>query len=167
MANPRVTMETSKGSITIELFENEAPVTVANFLAYVDEGFYDGLIFHRVIPGFMIQGGGLDFGMSQKKGHAPIKNEAGNKLSNKTGTIAMARTAVVDSATSQFFINVADNDFLDFRAPTPSMFGYCVFGQVTEGMDVVKAIEGVQTTSRRGHQDVPVDEVQIISVKRA
>lgn len=167
MANPVVTMETSMGSITIELFENEAPITVKNFLAYVDEGFYDGLIFHRVIPGFMIQGGGLDFGMAQKKGHAPIKNEAANKLSNKTGTIAMARTAVVDSATSQFFINVADNDFLDYRSPLPSAFGYCVFGQVTNGMDVVKAIENVQTTSRRGHQDVPVEEVKIISVKRA
>ncbi|MBR4075348.1 MAG: peptidyl-prolyl cis-trans isomerase [Lentisphaeria bacterium] len=167
MANPVVKMETSLGTITIELFEKEAPITVENFLKYVDAAFYEGTIFHRVIPGFMIQGGGMDFGMNQKKTNAPIKNEAGNKLSNRIGTIAMARTNVVDSATSQFFINVADNDFLDFRAPTPSMFGYCVFGQVTDGMDVVKQIEAVRTTSRGFHQDVPVDEVRIISVKRA
>ncbi len=165
--NPIVKMETSLGEITIELFEKEAPITVENFLKYVDAGHYDGTIFHRVIPGFMIQGGGMDFGMTQKKTLAPIKNEAANKISNKIGTIAMARTNVVDSATCQFFINVADNDFLDFRAPTPSMFGYCVFGKVTAGMDTVKAIEAVQTTSRRGHQDVPVDEVRIISAKRA
>ncbi len=167
MANPIVKLETTLGEITLELFEKEAPVTVENFLKYVDEGHYDGTIFHRVIPGFMIQGGGMDFGMMQKPVHAPIKNEAANKISNKTGTIAMARTSVVDSATCQFFINVADNDFLDFRAPTPSMFGYCVFGQVTAGMDTVKAIESVRTTSRHGHQDVPVDEVRIISAKRA
>ena len=167
MSNPVVVMETSLGSITIELFEKEAPLTVANFLKYVDDAFYEGTVFHRVIPGFMIQGGGMDFGMAQKKTNAPIKNEAGNKISNKIGTIAMARTNVVDSATSQFFINVADNDFLDFRAPTPSAFGYCVFGKVTDGMDVVKAIEKVRTTSRGFHQAVPVDEVRIISVKRA
>lgn len=167
MANPVVKMETTLGTITIELFEKEAPITVENFLKYVDAAFYEGTIFHRVIPGFMIQGGGMDFGMTQKKTNAPIKNEAGNKISNKIGTIAMARTNVVDSATSQFFINVADNDFLDFRGPSPSMFGYCVFGKVTDGMDVVKQIEGVRTTNRGFHQDVPVDEVRIISVKRA
>ena len=162
-----IKIKTSFGDISIELFEKEAPVTAKNFLEYVKSGFYKDTLFHRVIPGFMIQGGGMDFGMNQKKTNAPIKNEAGNKLSNKIGTIAMARTNVVDSATSQFFINVADNDFLDFRAPTPSMFGYCVFGQVTDGMDVVKQIEAVRTTSRSFHQDVPVDEVRIISVKRA
>ena len=167
MANPSVTMETSLGVITIELFEKEAPVTVANFLRYVDEQFYDGLIFHRVIRGFMIQGGGMDFAMRQKKTAAPIKNEAANGLSNDTGTIAMARTNVVDSATSQFFINVADNDFLNFRNPTPSGFGYCVFGKVTSGMDVVRKIENVPTASKGWNDDVPVDEVRIISVKRA
>lgn len=167
MADPVVTMETSLGNVTIELFEKEAPLTVANFLKYVDSGFYEGTIFHRVIRGFMIQGGGMDFSMNQKKTNDPIKNEATNKISNKIGTIAMARTNMVDSATSQFFINVADNDFLDFRAPVPSMFGYCVFGKVTAGMDVVKAIENVRTASKGYFDDVPVEEVRIISVKRA
>jgi len=167
MSNPSVIMETSLGSITIELFEKEAPVTVANFLKYVDEKFYDGLIFHRVIAGFMIQGGGMDADLHQKKTAAPIKNEAANGLSNEIGTIAMARTNVVDSATSQFFINVADNDFLNFRAPTPATFGYCVFGKVTDGMDVVKNIEKVKTASKGFYNDVPVETVSIISVKRA
>ncbi|MBO5959528.1 MAG: peptidyl-prolyl cis-trans isomerase [Lentisphaeria bacterium] len=162
MVNPVVEMETSLGTITIELFEKEAPITVANFLKYVDDAFYEGTVFHRVIPGFMIQGGGMDFGMNQKKTNAPIKNEAANKISNKTGTIAMARTSVVDSATSQFFINVADNDFLDFRGPTPSAYGYCVFGKVTNGMDVVDQIAKVKTVSRGFHQDVPADPVVIL-----
>ena len=135
-----ITIKTTKGDITLELFEKEAPATVKNFLSYVESGFYKGTIFHRVIPGFMIQGGGMDENFNQKPTNEPIKNEAVNQLSNLRGTIAMARTQVVDSATSQFFINVADNDFLDFRAPTPQHFGYCVFGKVTSGMDVVDAI---------------------------
>ncbi len=165
MSKPVVKLETSLGNITLMLYEKEAPKTVANFLRYVQEGFYDGLIFHRVIAGFMIQGGGMDFDMNSKETHEPIVNEANNGISNSAGTIAMARTNVVNSATSQFFINVRDNDFLDFRAPVPSMFGYCVFGRVTEGMDVVTAIENVATTSRKGYDDVPVEEVRIISAK--
>ena len=161
MANPVVKMETSLGTITIELFEKEAPITVENFLKYVDAAFYEGTIFHRVIPGFMIQGGGMDEKFIQKPTEKPIKNEAANQISNKRGTIAMARTQVVDSATSQFFINVVDNDFLDFKAPTAMHYGYCVFGKVVEGMDVVDKIAGVKTGSRGFHKDVPVDNVVI------
>ena len=159
-----ITIKTTKGDITLELFEKDAPATVKNFLAYVESGFYKGTIFHRVIPGFMIQGGGMDENFNQKPTREPVKNEAVNQISNARGTIAMARTQVVDSATSQFFINVADNDFLDFRAPTPQHFGYCVFGKVTSGMDVVDAIVGVPTGSRGMHRDVPVENIVITDV---
>ena len=157
-----ITIKTNFGDISIELFEKEAPVTTANFLEYVRSGFYKDTLFHRVIPGFMIQGGGMDRDFVQKKGNAPIKNEATNQVSNKRGTIAMARTGVVDSATSQFFINLVDNDFLDFKAPTPQYFGYCVFGKVVAGMEVVDKIAGVATGSRGMHRDVPVNEVVIL-----
>ena len=157
-----VVLKTSFGNIKIELDEKAAPVTTANFLQYVRDGFYNGTIFHRVIDGFMIQGGGFDRSFTQKPTRAPIKNEAANQLPNKRGTIAMARTQVVDSATAQFFINVADNDFLNFRAPTPQHFGYCVFGRVTEGMDVVDKIRQVQTGRRGMHSDVPVEDVVIL-----
>ena len=159
-----VTIKTSTGDIKLELFEKEAPETVKNFLSYISEGFYKNTIFHRVIPGFMVQGGGFDTSFTQKPTHAPIKNEAANQISNKRGTIAMARTMVVDSATSQFFINLVDNDFLDYKAPTPQFFGYCVFGKVTEGMDVVDAIAAVKTGSRGMHQDVPQENVVILDV---
>ncbi len=163
--NPQVLMETSMGNITIELFKEKAPISVRNFLSYVKEGFYDGLIFHRVIANFMVQGGGMDENMQPKKTKFAIKNEAGNGLSNKRGTLAMARTAVVDSATAQFFINVVDNAFLDHRGKTPDLFGYAVFGQVTEGMDVVDAIRQVKTGSKAGQSDVPVEPVFIKSAK--
>ena len=142
--NPVVLMQTSKGDITIELDTEKAPLTVANFLGYVNEGFYDGTIFHRVIENFMIQGGGMTAGMEQKKTKAPVKNEADNGLKNSRGTIAMARTQVVDSATAQFFINVVDNDFLDHQAKTPSGYGYAVFGRVIDGMDAVDAIRVIE-----------------------
>lgn len=159
--NPRVVIETAQGNITVELFKDKAPITVRNFLSYVKEGFYDGLVFHRVIKNFMIQGGGLDENMQPKKNKFAIKNEAGNGLKNTRGTLAMARTAVVDSATSQFFINLVDNAFLDHRGKTPDMFGYAVFGQVVEGMDVVDAIAQVKTGNKAGHSDVPVEPVFI------
>ena len=160
--SPTVIVKTSKGDITIRLNPDKAPVTVQNFLDYVDAGFYAGTIFHRVIDGFMIQGGGLDAQLRQKTTRPPIKNEAYNGLRNRRGTIAMARTSVIDSATSQFFINVVDNAFLDFRAPNPQGFGYCVFGEVIDGMDVVDAIKSVPT--RPG--DVPVETIAILSVER-
>jgi peptidyl-prolyl cis-trans isomerase B (cyclophilin B) len=163
--NPVVTLSTSMGEVRIELFSDKAPVTTKNFLDYVGEGFYDGLIFHRVIPGFMIQGGGFDGQMKQKSTKAPIKNEAGNGVKNKIGTIAMARTNVVDSATAQFFINVKDNDFLDHRNESADGFGYAVFGQVVGGMDVVQKIEKVKTGNRGMHQDVPVETVMIKSAR--
>ncbi|MGH7875103.1 MAG: peptidylprolyl isomerase [Candidatus Binatia bacterium] len=163
--NPVVLMSTSKGNIRIELDGEKAPITTKNFLDYVSDGHYDGLIFHRVIPGFMIQGGGMDAQMQEKKNGASIKNEAGNGLKNTLGTIAMARTNVVDSATSQFFINVKDNDFLNHRSPSPAEFGYAVFGRVIEGMDIVESIEKVKTGNRGSHQDVPVDSVLINSIK--
>jgi peptidyl-prolyl cis-trans isomerase B (cyclophilin B) len=163
--NPVVVMSTNKGDIRIELDAEKAPVTTQNFIDYVNGGHYDGLIFHRVIPGFMIQGGGMDAQMGEKKTKAPIKNEAANGLKNKTGSIAMARTNVVDSATSQFFINVKDNDFLNHRSTAPAEFGYAVFGQVIEGMDVVQAIEKVKTGNRGHHDDVPVESVVIHSAK--
>ncbi|MFQ5963231.1 MAG: peptidylprolyl isomerase [Candidatus Scalinduaceae bacterium] len=166
-ANPLVLMETSKGDIKIELFENEAPITVKNFLSYVSEGFYDNLIFHRVIKNFMIQGGGFDAKMNQKNPKAPIKNEATNGLKNKKGTIAMARTNVVDSATSQFFINVADNDFLDHQNKTSRGYGYAVFGKVVEGMDVVDSIVNVKTGSFGSFRDVPIEPVIIKSLRLA
>ena len=157
-----VTLKTNFGDIVIELFEKEAPVTVKNFLDYVNSGFYKETLFHRVIPGFMIQGGGMDRSFNQKATASPIKNEAANQLSNKRGTIAMARTSVVDSATSQFFINLVDNDFLDFRAPTPQHYGYCVFGKVVTGMDIVDKIAGVATGRRGMHADVPQEDVVIL-----
>jgi cyclophilin family peptidyl-prolyl cis-trans isomerase len=163
--NPVVTMSTNMGDIRIELNADKAPISTKNFLDYVNEGHYDGLIFHRVIPGFMIQGGGFDAGMSQKKTKSAIKNEAGNGLKNVVGSIAMARTNVVDSATSQFFINVKDNDFLNHKNTSPDGYGYAVFGQVVEGMDVVQTIEKVKTGNRGMHQDVPVQAVVINSVK--
>ena len=165
--NPVVTMATTMGDFRIELNAQKAPISTKNFLDYVSEGYYDGLIFHRVIPGFMIQGGGFDAAMSQKKTKAPIKNEAGNGLKNTTGSIAMARTNVVDSATAQFFINVKDNDFLDHRSETPDGFGYAVFGRVVEGMDVVHKIEKVRTGNQGMNQDVPVEAVVIQSVRLA
>lgn len=159
--NPRVLLETSMGPITVELFKEKAPITVKNFLGYVKEGFYNGLIFHRVIKDFMIQGGGLNEAMEQKKPKFAIKNEATNKLSNKRGTLAMARTAIVDSATSQFFINTVDNAFLDHQGKQPDRFGYCVFGQVLEGMEVVDQIRAVKTGNKSGHSDVPLEPVFI------
>ncbi len=162
-----VIIKTTLGDIKVKLAADKAPLTVANFLAYVDDKHYDGTIFHRVIDGFMIQGGGFDKEMRQKPTKAPIKNEAANGLLNKRGTLAMARTAIVDSATSQFFINVKDNGFLDFRAPNPQGFGYCVFGEVVEGLDVVDQIKGVRTATKAGMSDVPLETVEIVSVTRA
>ena len=159
-----VILTTTHGDITIELFEDDAPITVENFLAYVDEGFFDGTIFHRVIPGFMIQGGGLTEGLQQKSPRSPIKNEADNGRINTHGALAMARTEVVDSATAQFFINLSDNGFLDH---TPLNFGYAVFGQVTDGMDVVDKIAAVPTGPRGMHTDVPTETVFIESARRA
>lgn len=156
-----VTLHTNFGDITLELNAEKAPITVANFLKYVDSGFYDNTIFHRVINNFMIQGGGFDTTMTQKPTDAEIKNEADNGLSNDKYTIAMARTSAPHSASSQFFINVANNDFLNFTNPHGSGWGYCVFGKVTAGMDVVDKIKQVATTSRKGHQDVPVENVVI------
>ena len=164
-ANPVVALETSMGTITITLNQEKAPISVRNFLNYVKEGYYDGLIFHRVISNLMIQGGGMDASMVPKKTKFAIKNEATNGLSNKRGTVAMARTAVVDSATSQFFINTVDNAFLDNRGKTPDLYGYAVFGEVTGGMEVVDAIRAVKTGNKAGHSDVPVEPVAIISAK--
>lgn len=160
----KVTMETNKGVITLELDAEKAPDTVKNFVAYANAGHYDGTIFHRVIPGFMIQGGGFDKDMKQKSTNPPIKIESDNGLKNTKGTVAMARTSDPDSATSQFFINVADNGFLDFQAPTVQGYGYAVFGSVTSGMDVVEAIEKVSTGNHNGHQNVPTDAVVIEKV---
>jgi peptidyl-prolyl cis-trans isomerase A (cyclophilin A)/peptidyl-prolyl cis-trans isomerase B (cyclophilin B) len=165
-ANPKVLMKTTKGDIVIELFPQKAPITVKNFLSYVDEGFYDGTIFHRVIKGFMIQGGGYTTELHRKSTKPPIKNEATNGLSNKRGTIAMARTMDINSATAQFFINLVDNTFLDHRDNTPEGYGYCVFGRVIQGMDVVDAIAEVKTMTRRGMRDVPRETIEIISIKR-
>ncbi len=164
---PHVIMKTSLGEMTIELYPDKAPISVQNFLDYVDAKFYDGTIFHRVIPTFMIQGGGFTEDMQQKPTKPAIKNEAGNGLKNTTGTLAMARTGVVDSATSQFFINTVDNAFLDHRDETPAGFGYAVFGKVVNGMDVVKKIAAVPTTTKAPHQNVPVTPVIIESVRRA
>ena len=159
-----VIFSTNYGDIKIEMMADEAPVTVENFLKYVDDGFFEGTIFHRVIPGFMIQGGGFTETMDQKKTRDPIKNEADNGVKNLRGTLSMARTQVVDSATSQFFINVADNDFLDHGARD---FGYAVFAKVVEGMDIVEKISKVKTGNSGYHQNVPVDPVVILSAKRA
>ena len=162
--NPMVLISTSMGDIKVELDEQKAPVTVKNFLGYVNDKYYDGTVFHRVIPSFMIQGGGMDKDMKEKATKAPIKNEAGNGLKNTVGTVAMARTSVVDSATAQFFINVKDNAFLDHRDESPAGFGYAVFGKVVSGMDVVQKIEHVATGNKGMHQNVPVEPVIIKSI---
>jgi cyclophilin family peptidyl-prolyl cis-trans isomerase len=156
-----ITIKTNHGDISVELFDDKAPISCENFRQYARDGHFAGTVFHRVIPNFMIQGGGMDESMTAKPTRSPIKNEADNGVSNTRGTLAMARTAVVDSATSQFFINLRDNDFLDHGTRD---FGYAVFGQVTGGMDVVDAIAAVPTGSRGGHQDVPVEAVEIIEV---
>lgn len=163
---PIVVMTTSLGEIVIELDSEKAPITVENFLKYVDDEHYDGTIFHRVIKQFMIQGGGFDTEMVQKPTRDPIKNEANNGLVNKPGTIAMARTNIVDSATSQFFINTKNNLSLNFRSPDPRGFGYCVFGEVVEGMDVVMKIEAAATGNKGRFQNVPVETITIESVRR-
>lgn len=155
--------ETTAGQFDVELFHKEAPETVANFLRYVDEEFFDGTIFHRVIPGFVIQGGGMLPGLEQKDTHPPVQNEATNGLENLRGTLSMARTNDIHSATSQFFVNLADNDFLNHG---PGNYGYAVFGRVSAGMDVIDAIAAVQTGRRRGHSDVPLEDVLVTSVRR-
>jgi len=160
-ANPHVRMSTSMGDLEIELYADKAPASVKNFLGYVDTGFYNGTVFHRVIPNFMIQGGGFEPGMKQKETGAPIQNEADNGVKNTLGTLAMARTMDPHSATAQFFINVADNDFLNHRAKNGRGWGYAVFGKVTQGMDVVMKIAGVRTGTAMGHDDVPVKDVMI------
>ncbi len=159
--SPRVKLQTNQGDILIELNADKAPDTVANFLNYVNSGFYDGTVFHRVINNFMIQGGGFEAGMKQKPTEAPVKNEADNGLKNNKYTLAMARTSDPHSATAQFFINVADNDFLNFTAPTSNGWGYAVFGQVIEGTEIVDKIKAVRTGNKGFHQDVPVEDVVI------
>lgn len=156
-----ILLSTNYGDIKIELDFEKAPKTAANFQQYVEEGFYNGVIFHRVIDGFMIQGGGMEVGMEEKNTREPIENEADNGLKNEVGSLAMARTSDPHSASAQFFINVADNDFLNHSGKTTQGWGYAVFGKVVEGMDVVNRIKSVKTTSRRGHQDVPVEDVII------
>jgi cyclophilin family peptidyl-prolyl cis-trans isomerase len=158
-----IRFETTLGNFTIELFEKEAPLTVANFLKYVDDGFFDGTVFHRIVPGFVIQGGGFTEDMSQKRTQPPIKNEADNGLKNERGSLSMARTNDIHSATSQFFVNLKDNEFLDHQRGN---FGYAVFARVTEGMDVIEKIAEVETGRRRGMDDVPVEAVIMTSVRR-
>ena len=160
-----IILETSMGTIRVALDFDKAPLSARNFQDYVEQGFYDGTLFHRVIDGFMIQGGGLSAGMGEKRGGAAVRNEADNGLKNLTGTLAMARTSDPHSATSQFFINVADNAFLDHRSKTHNGWGYAVFGKVVEGMDVVNAIKGCETTSKSGHRDVPAEDVIIESAR--
>ena len=156
-----VKLHTNLGAITLQLDAEKAPNTVKNFLEYVNSGFYDNTIFHRVIDNFMIQGGGFEHGMKQKKTNAPIQNEAGNGLTNDKYTVAMARTSDPHSATAQFFINIKNNSFLNYSAPNPQDYGYCVFGKVVEGTEVVDAIRNVKTGFNAGHQDVPVEDVMI------
>ena len=163
--NPKVEMETSKGKFVIELFPEKAPETEKNFLNYVDTKFYDGTIFHRVIPNFMIQGGGFTSDMKQKSAGAPIKNEADNGLKNERGTIAMARTGDPHSATAQFFINAINNDFLNHKSKTQQGWGYVVFGKVISGMDVVDAISAAKTVTRGRFRDVPAETIEIISAR--
>ena len=155
--------ETTLGDFTIELFEKKAPLSVANFLKYVEDGFFDGTIFHRIVPGFVIQGGGFTEDMSQKDTQPPVKNEADNGLKNERGTLSMARTNDIHSATSQFFVNLVDNEFLDNKAGN---YGYAVFGKVTDGLDTIDKIAKVKTSRRRGHDDVPVEDVVIQSARR-
>ena len=164
--NVTVLIETTSGDMLVELFSDKAPKTVENFLKYVDEKFYDNTIFHRVIPGFMIQGGGMGAKMNEKESHSPIENEANNGVKNSRGTIAMARTSDPHSASSQFFINLVDNDFLNHTEPTIEGWGYCVFGKVTDGMDVADKIAKVKTTTVGIHENVPVDMVLITSISR-
>lgn len=166
MSNPMVLMETSSGDILLELFEDKAPATVANFMRYVDEEFYNYTIFHRVLKDFMIQGGGLGVRMDEKATHEPIQNEAGNGLKNLRGTIAMARTSDPHSAAAQFFINLVDNDFLDHEDDTPENFGYCVFGKVEDGMDVVDKIAKLKVKAQGEHEAVPLDMVVITRISR-
>jgi cyclophilin family peptidyl-prolyl cis-trans isomerase len=163
MRNIMIRFETTLGDFTVELFEKEAAISAANFLAYIDEAFFDATIFHRIVPGFVIQGGGFTEDMSQKRTKAPIKNEADNGLKNKRGTLSMARTNDINSATSQFFVNLKDNDFLD---NSRGNFGYAVFGKVTEGMDVIDKIAAVETGRKKGFDDVPVEAVIMKSVRR-
>lgn len=163
--NTMVEMSTSKGVIKIELFDKDAPDSVKNFVDYVEKGFYDGLIFHRVIPGFMVQGGGFEPGMNQKETGPQIKNEANNGIKNEIGTLAMARTPDPHSASSQFFINVADNEFLNFKSESPQGWGYAVFGKVVEGMDVVESMTSVETGQSGPHGDVPKEDIVIESAK--
>src|ERR1700752_1135130 len=158
-----IRFETTHGGFTIELFPKEAPVTVENFLKYVDDGFFDGCIFHRIVPGFVIQGGGLTKDFANKKTRAAIANEAKNGLKNSRGSLSMARTSDVNSATSQFFVNLADNAFLDHG---PRDYGYAVFGRVTEGLEVIDKIARVKTGTRKGHQDAPLEDVVIVSARR-
>ena len=158
-----VRFETSHGGFTIQLYEREAPLTVANFLKYVDDGFFDGTIFHRIVPGFVIQGGGLTADFEQKTTRAPVQNEAANGLLNERGTLSMARTNAPHSGTSQFFVNLKDNDFLDYR---PGNHGYAVFGKVTEGMEAVDRIAAVRTGRRQGYTDAPLEDVLVTSARR-
>jgi peptidyl-prolyl cis-trans isomerase A (cyclophilin A) len=158
-----IRFETSLGDFTVELFEKDAPLSVANFLSYIDSEFFDGTIFHRIVPGFVIQGGGFTEDMTQKKTQSPVKNEADNGLKNKRGTLSMARTSDINSATSQFFVNLKDNEFLDHSRGN---FGYAVFAQVTDGMDVIDKIAAVETGRKRGFDDVPVEAVIMKSVRR-
>jgi cyclophilin family peptidyl-prolyl cis-trans isomerase len=158
-----IRFETNLGDFSIELFEKEAPESVANFLRYIEDGFFDGTIFHRIVPGFVIQGGGFTEDMTQKKTKPPVKNEADNGLKNKRGTLSMARTNDINSATSQFFVNLKDNDFLDHSRGN---FGYAVFAKVTDGMDVIDKIAAVETGRKRGFDDVPVEAVTMKSVRR-
>ncbi len=163
--HPRVVLNTSMGEIVLELDREKAPVTVENFLRYVNDGFYNGTLFHRVIPDFMIQGGGMEPGMKKKPTRSPIKNEADNGLKNVTGSVAMARTSAVDSATAQFFINCRDNSFLDHRDTTSRGYGYAVFGKVVKGMDVVRKIEKAPTGTKGPYRDVPLEDILIVSAK--
>jgi peptidyl-prolyl cis-trans isomerase A (cyclophilin A) len=158
-----IRFETSHGIFTVELFPKEAPVTVENFLKYVDDGFFDGTVFHRIVPGFVIQGGGLTADFANKKTRAPIRNEAKNGLKNTRGSVSMARTNDINSATSQFFVNLKDNGFLDHG---PRDYGYAVFGRVTDGMDVIDKIAGLSTGTRKGYQDAPLEDVVIVAARR-
>lgn len=162
-----IKLYTNHGDITLELDSEKAPLTVQNFIDYVNSGFYDNTVFHRVIDGFMIQGGGFEPGMNQKQVRPPIQNEAANGLKNDKYTVAMARTSDVHSATAQFFINVKDNDFLNYKSSTSQGFGYCVFGKVVEGQDVVDKIKKVRTGTRNGHQDVPLEDVILLKAEVA
>ena len=162
-----IKLHTNHGDITLELDSEKAPLTVQNFIDYVNSGFYDNTVFHRVIDGFMIQGGGFEPGMNQKQVRPPIQNEAANGLKNDKYTVAMARTSDVHSATAQFFINVKDNDFLNYKSSTSQGFGYCVFGKVVEGQDVVDKIKKVRTGTRNGHQDVPLEDVILLKAEVA